>query len=64
MKRIKSIIVLGLLLLSLMFIHSCGGGGHVTVGVGVGVYSPGGWGGYGGYRGGYYPPVGVGYPVY
>jgi len=63
MKRIKSIIVLGLLLLSLLFIHSCGGGGHVTVGVGV--YAPGAWGPYGGgYRGGYYPPVGVGYPVY
>ncbi len=61
MKIIKSIIVLGLLLLSLIFIHSCGGGGHVTVGVGVGVYSPGGWGGY---RGGYYPPVGIGYPIY
>ena len=62
MKRIKSIVVLGLLLLSLLFIHSCGGGGHVTVGVGV--YAPGAWGPYGGYRGGYYPPVGVGYPVY
>ncbi len=63
MKRIKSIIVLGLLLLSLLFINSCGGGGHVTVGVGV--YVPGAWGPYGGgYRGGYYPPVGIGYPIY
>lgn len=63
MKRIKSIIVLALLLLSLMFIHSCGSGGHVTVGVGV--YVPGAWGPYGGgYGGGYYPPVGIGYPIY
>ena len=60
MKRIKSIIVLLLLLLSLMFIYSCGGGGHVTVGVGV--YVPGAWGRP--YGGGYYPPVGIGYPVY
>jgi hypothetical protein len=60
MKKIKSIIVLALLLLSLLFIHSCGGGGHVTVGVGV--YVPGAWGP--GYGGGYYPPVGIGYPVY
>ena len=34
------------------------------VSVGVGVYIPGAWvGPYGGY-GGYYPPVGIGYPVY
>lgn len=62
MKKIKSVIVLTLLLLSLIFIHSCGSG--VSVGVGVGVYVPGAWGPYGGYRGGYYPPVGIGYPVY
>ena len=63
MKRIKSIIVLALLLLSLIFINSCGGSGHVTVGVGV--YVPGAWGPYGGgYGGGYYPPVGIGYPIY
>ncbi len=62
MKRIKSIIVLALLLLSLIFISNCGGG-HVTVGVGV--YVPGAWGPYGGgYGGGYYPPVGIGYPIY
>jgi len=59
MKKIKSLIVLALLLLSLMFIHNCGGAGHVTVGVGV--YVPGAWGPYGG---GYYPPVGIGYPIY
>jgi len=35
-----------------------------NVSVGVGVYAPGAWvGPYGGY-GGYYPPVGIGYPVY
>ena len=62
MRKIKSIIVLALLLLALTFIHNCGGAGHVTVGVGV--YVPGAWGPYGGYGGGYYPPVGIGYPVY
>ena len=62
MKRIKSFIVFILLVLSLLFIYSCGGGGHVTVGVGVGVYAPGAWGRP--YGGDYYPPVGIGYPIY
>jgi hypothetical protein len=54
-KLIKIIAVLFLLL----FLSFAGcGGGHVTVGVGV--YAPGAWGPYGGYR----PPVGIGYPVY
>ncbi len=59
MKRIKSLIVLLLLLLSLLFIESCGAG-HVSVGVGV--YVPGAWGRP--FGGGYYPPVGIGYPIY
>ena len=55
-KVMKIITVLFLLLL--LSISGCGAG-HVSVGVGV--YVPGAWGPYGG---GYYPPVGIGYPVY
>lgn len=59
MKRIKSFIFLILLILSLLALSSCGTG---QVSVGVGVYVPGAWGGP--YHPGYYPPVGIGYPVY
>lgn len=54
--KVKKIIAL-LFLLLLLSLSGCSGG-HVTVGVGV--YAPGAWGPYGGYR----PPVGIGYPVY
>jgi len=47
------------LLLILLALSGCGTG-HVSVGVGV--YVPGAWGGP--YSPGYYPPVGVGYPLY
>ena len=43
----------------IIFISGCGTG-HVSVGVGV--YVPGAW--VGPYGGGYYPPVGIGYPGY
>ena len=59
-KKLKAFILIILLLLFLS-ISGCAPG-HVSVGVGV--YVPGAWGGpYGGY-GGYYPPVGIGIPVY
>jgi hypothetical protein len=48
-----------ILLLLIILISGCSSG-HVTVGVGV--YVPGAW--VGPYGGGYYPPVGVGYPRY
>jgi hypothetical protein len=56
--NIKKIIIL-IFLLVLFSLSGCGAG-HVTVGVGV--YAPGAWGGP--YGPGYYPPVGVGYPLY
>lgn len=56
--KIKLYIV-SLVLLILLAISGCGTG-HVSVGVGV--YVPGAWGGP--YSPGYYPPVGVGYPLY
>ena len=56
--KIKKIIAL-LFLLILFSLSGCGAG-HVSVGVGV--YVPGAWGGP--YGGGYYPPVGIGYPIY
>jgi hypothetical protein len=59
-KKIKAII-LGIIFATLLTISGCAPG---QVSVGVGVYAPGAWvGPYGGY-GGYYPPVGIGYPVY
>ena len=59
MKRIKSFIILFILILLLFMLSGCGAG-HVSVGVGV--YVPGAWGRP--YHPGYYPPVGIGYPVY
>ena len=56
--RTKKIIAL-LFLLMIIFVSGCGTG-HVSVGVGV--YVPGAW--VGPYGGGYYPPVGMGYPIY
>ena len=56
--KIKKIIAL-LFLLIFISLPGCGAG-HVSVGVGV--YVPGAWGGP--YGGGYYPPVGIGYPIY
>ncbi len=43
----------------ILAISGCGTG---QVSIGVGVYVPGAWGGP--YSPGYYPPVGVGYPLY
>ena len=57
-KIIKTLIFIILLLLSLS-LSGCAPG---QVSVGVGVYVPGAWGGP--YGGGYYPPVGIGYPRY
>jgi hypothetical protein len=57
-KKIKTLLVVILLLI--LFSFSGCRTGHVSVGVGV--YVPGAWGG--GYGPGYYPPVGVGYPLY
>jgi len=54
--RTKKIIAL-LFLLMIIFVSGCGTG-HVS----VGVYVPGAW--VGPYGGGYYPPVGMGYPIY
>ena len=56
--KIKTLIFCSLLLI-LLALPGCGTG-HVSVGVGV--YVPGAWGGP--YSPGYYPPVGVGYPLY
>ena len=57
-KRIK-IVLSVLFVLLLLSISGCGAG-HVSVGVGV--YVPGAW--VGPYGPGYYPPVGIGYPIY
>ncbi len=57
-EKIK-VLILGIILLILITISGCGAG-HVSVGVGV--YAPGAWSGP--YGAGYYPPVGVGYPLY
>jgi len=57
-KKIKSLVLIMLFLLSLS-LSGCAPG---NVSVGVGVYVPGAW--RGPYGGGYYPPVGIGYPVY
>ena len=56
--KIKTLIFFLILLMFLTF-SGCGTG---NVSVGVGVYVPGAWGGP--YSPGYYPPVGVGYPLY
>jgi hypothetical protein len=56
--KIRTLII-SFILLILLALAGCGTG-HVSVGVGV--YVPGAWGG--GYGPGYYPPVGVGYPLY
>ena len=56
--RIK--IVLSILFVLLLLSISGCGAGHVSVGVGV--YVPGAW--VGPYGSGYYPPVGIGYPIY
>jgi len=59
-KKFKMLILIILFLMAISF-SGCAPG---NVSVGVGVYAPGAWvGPYGGY-GGYYPPVGIGYPVY
>ena len=59
-KKIQTIILI-ILFTFILMISGCAPG---QVSVGVGVYIPGAWvGPYGGY-GGYYPPVGIGYPVY
>jgi hypothetical protein len=57
-RKIKILFLFSVLLIILSF-SGCGAG-HVSVGVGV--YAPGAWGGP--YGGGYYPPVGIGYPIY
>ena len=51
-----------MLIIFLLLILSLSGCGTGQVSVGVGVYVPGAWGRP--YGGGYYPPVGIGYPVY
>ena len=56
-KKFKTLILIFLLFLSLL-LSGCAPG-HVSVGVGV--YAPGAWVGP---YGGYYPPVGIGFPVY
>jgi hypothetical protein len=53
------ILIFCFLLLIALALSGCGTG-HVSIGVGV--YAPGAWGG--AYGPGYYPPVGVGYPLY
>jgi len=60
MKNKLKIVTVILFLVGLFLFSGCGAG-HVSVGVGV--YTPGAWGPYGG---GYHPPagIGVGYPVY
>ena len=55
---IKSLLA-GIVLIILLALSGCWTG-HVSVGVGV--YVPGAWGSP--YGPGYYPPVGVGYPLY
>jgi len=59
MKNEIKLLILTLTLLLLLALSGCGTG-HVSVGVGI--YVPGAWGGP--YSPGYYPPVGVGYPLY
>jgi len=59
MKNKIRTLIISFILLVLLALAGCGTG-HVSVGVGV--YVPGAWGG--GYGPGYYPPVGVGYPLY
>jgi len=59
MKNKIRTLIISFILLILLALAGCGTG-HVSVGVGV--YAPGAWGG--GYGPGYYPPVGVGYPLY
>jgi len=48
-----------LILFIILAFSGCGAG---SVSIGVGVYVPGAWSGP--YGPGYYPPVGVGYPLY
>jgi len=59
MSKIFKTLMLIIFLLLILSLSGCGTG-HVSVGVGV--YAPGAWGRP--YGGGYYPPVGIGYPVY
>jgi hypothetical protein len=56
--KIKTLIFCLILFIVLAF-SGCGTG---QVSIGVGVYVPGAWGSP--YGSGYYPPVGVGYPLY
>jgi hypothetical protein len=56
--KIKALILCFLLLI-IFTLSGCGTG---QVSIGVGVYVPGAW--VGPYSPGYYPPVGVGYPLY
>lgn len=56
----KKLILIYVFILFILFLLVGCGTGYVTVGVGV--YAPGAWGGP--YGAGYYPPVGVGYPLY
>jgi len=59
MSKIFKTLMLIIFLLLILSLSGCGTG---QVSVGVGVYVPGAWGRP--YGGGYYPPVGIGYPVY
>ena len=59
MKRKLKTITYCFIFVMLLELSGCAGG-HVSVGVGV--YVPGAWDGP--YGPGYYPPVGVGYPLY
>lgn len=59
MKNKMKIFVISSFVLLILLFSGCGTG-HVSVGVGV--YVPGAW--VGPYGGGYYPPVGIGYPGY
>ncbi|MCU0331858.1 MAG: hypothetical protein MUE93_01815 [Ignavibacteriaceae bacterium] len=59
MKNKIRILIVSFILLMILAISGCGTG---QVSIGVGVYVPGAWGGP--YSPGYYPPVGVGYPLY
>ena len=57
-RKIKTLIFCFLLLI-VISLSGCGTG---QVSIGVGVYVPEAWAGP--YGSGYYPPVGVGYPLY
>lgn len=58
----KNKIIILILSLTVLLIFSLSGCGTGHFSVGVGVYVPGAW--VGPYGGGYYPPIGVGYPLY